>query len=827
LSDLNINYQTTESLSAHDGNTIIDAAMEVLNQIGRPLNEEEIFAKIVDRGLFNFNAKKPVSVLSVELNRYSENTTYSKPAATPLLRKIGEKTFFPINLDILEPEDWLIELEKSDADLFIAAGSYEIHSENSFISNLENLDAGVRKKLEVFRFKILSKELKNIDKLTQWIKILPSQIRTLPISSFYFPLRIQNVFAANSISKLDDLSEYSVVQIMRWPNFGKKSLHDMATILFDEIDNRIDDFANTETSDQKNYETSINPLNENEENTSVIELASKKPLKIHFKEALARLGNKERQVIQARTAVNGELLTLEAVGDSLGVTRERIRQIQKKYVAQIIETEYWDDCIALKIGQLLIDRKSPLFLEMLEIEDPWFAGFMDNYIHLASIIELFSENEIRIIKVSGRFVVTRITSDIWLECISYFRKQLKEKSKSSCWTRFDTNILIDSKLNENRCKELRSLVWNTFNDDLIFDGDSEDSILIGFGSSAETAINAVMTSAEKPLHYSEVAKRASEILGKEVDTRRAQAALQNLNFKLFGRGIYGDDKFNPIPANLCNSISLVVTEKLYDGPLKKQWHSNEILSMLRDGFSGLPSELNEYILNIILFKNEKLTYLNRMVWARSDSKQTPNDRVDMADAFTQILEKNGRPLKGSVIKEKLKSIRGVSEKLQLQPTERMIQIGPDYWGLIDRDIPGTKDSHEYKLNVIYDLLKERGKGIHVTELENYIDVGEYPSSHPSSYAIMNLAQRDERFYLAQSMYLGLSDWGEDTRRLNISQAVKKLVGNMSNPMSIEEIEFAIEDLIEMPLKGRVHALLYEEGAFYDQGRRLWFKDGKG
>jgi hypothetical protein len=370
-------------------------------------------------------------------------------------------------------------------------------------------------------------------------------------------------------------------------------------------------------------------------------------------------------------------------------------------------------------------------------------------------------------------------------------------------------------------------VWNTFNDDLIFDGDSEDSILIGFGSSAETAINAVMTSAEKPLHYSEVAKRASEILGKEVDTRRAQAALQNLNFKLFGRGIYGDDKFNPIPANLCNSISLVVTEKLYDGPLKKQWHSNEILSMLRDGFSGLPSELNEYILNIILFKNEKLTYLNRMVWARSDSKQTPNDRVDMADAFTQILEKNGRPLKGSVIKEKLKSIRGVSEKLQLQPTERMIQIGPDYWGLIDRDIPGTKDSHEYKLNVIYDLLKERGKGIHVTELENYIDVGEYPSSHPSSYAIMNLAQRDERFYLAQSMYLGLSDWGEDTRRLNISQAVKKLVGNMSNPMSIEEIEFAIEDLIEMPLKGRVHALLYEEGAFYDQGRRLWFKDGKG
>ena len=126
---------------------------------------------------------------------------------------------------------------------------------------------------------------------------------------------------------------------------------------------------------------------------------------------------------------------------------------------------------------------------------------------------------------------------------------------------------------------------------------------------------------------------------------------------------------------------------------------------MQSKYSALPEELDIYILNIILGNTVKLVYLNRLVWCRSDSNQSSYDRIDMADAFIRILEENGEPLKGKEIKERLAGIRGVSKNLQLQPTERMIQIGPDFWGLVERDIGGTQVENQIKLDKIFDHLQ--------------------------------------------------------------------------------------------------------------------------
>ena len=58
---------------------------------------------------------------------------------------------------------------------------------------------------------------------------------------------------------------------------------------------------------------------------------------------LARLSEKQREVVQRRFGLNGyEKATLEQVGDSIGVTRERVRQIQMdalKRLRRILEKE--------------------------------------------------------------------------------------------------------------------------------------------------------------------------------------------------------------------------------------------------------------------------------------------------------------------------------------------------------------------------------------------------------------------------------------------------------------------------------------------------------
>ncbi|MFT6030014.1 MAG: hypothetical protein ACI8O8_001757, partial [Oleiphilaceae bacterium] len=540
-----------------------------------------------------------------------------------------------------------------------------------------------------------------------------------------------------------------------------------------------------------------------------------------YKETLARLKDKDRKIMECRTGSNGPVMTLEAVGKAFEVTRERIRQIQKKYVERIIETEYWDDCIALKIGQLLIDRHGPLYIEMLEVEDDWFSGFMGNYAHLAAIIELFSENEIRVSKINGANIVTRIKADTWDQAVSNLRKSLKDKAAEGGWSREDIDMTFASILLANSASELLPLLWEQFEDTLQFDGDGAGAMLIGFGRSAEAAVSAVLSRAEKPLHYSEIADRATEIYGKEVSERLAHAASPKVGAKLYGPGIYGLQHHNPISERTCNNLRLIVSKMIQAGDIMKQWHCAEILTKLKEQFTSLPAELDHYILNIILEEVDNLTYLNRMVWARTDSGQSIDDRVDMADAFTKILEDNGAPLKSKELKGRLRSVRGVVENLQIQPSGNMIQVGPDYWGLIDRDIGGSELIHADKLNKLYSLLKDRQKGIHVSEVEGLIEVSDGSSELPSAYALLNLAQRDDRFHLGQSMFVSLAEWEGESRRLNISQAVRKLLTTMTEPMSTAEIHSRVEDLTEMTLGGTVTGILINEGAVYNQELKVW------
>jgi hypothetical protein len=816
-------FKTSTITAGQQGNEIAAAALVILNDAVVPLNKEEIFTRIIESGLYEFSDKKPVSVLAIELNRHVINTDSPIPADTPLFAKIGVDRFSSLANSSAELTGWVKQLSLVDPDFVSSVSSYGIHSEESYMTQVMNLPGQLRHQLELKRFKALLLEIEIADPI-QIIKIMPSSLIKSNISSLNFPVRILNVFGVNNINSLDDLLNLSVEDMLKWLNFGRRSVRDLCKSLLESVERLTEKYELVgSVTLSENISLVDSCIGKVTTDAYQIELASLLPLKAHFEKSLSELNDKQRQVIECRTGSTGIVMTLEAVGESLGVVRERVRQIQKQCVTKIIKTNFWSVCITLNIGQLLIDRSAPLYIEMLEIEDPWFEGFMGNYKHLAEIIEVFSENEIRIININGALVVSRIKLDVWVESVNHFRKSLNEKAKKGTWSRHDINATFKSALSDKGAPELVTLMWNEFEEALQFENESGEAKLLSFGVSAESVVKAVLLQAESPLHYKEVSVRASKLLGKPVDDRRALNVLMNQDAKLYGRGIYGLEKFNPISPQMCDNIRLVVENMMYEGQLMKQWHSSEILTMLQAKFSALPKELNNHILNIILQGSDRLTYIKRMVWARSDSKQSVNNRVDMADAFTQILEENGGPLKGKEIKDKLTAIRGVSTKLQLQPTDRMIQIGPDFWGLIERDIDGDHAENTRKLDVLYQKLCERKKGIHVSEVQRYVTVSDESDDLPSAYALLNLAQRDDRLHLGHSMVLGLTEWDGETRRLNISQAVRKLLGSMDEPMTTAEINARMEDLTEMPLSKSVTGKLLAEGAIYNHELKVWSK----
>jgi len=320
---------------------------------------------------------------------------------------------------------------------------------------------------------------------------------------------------------------------------------------------------------------------------------------------------------------------------------------------------------------------------MLEIEDPWFEGFIDDsYVYLGNVIQMFSENAIQVIKVQGRNVVTRITQKKWDKLFREIKSILKQKAEQKIWTHSDIIQYFESYLAEHSARELSPLLLEAVGEFLQFDGDSMNATLIAYGKTAESAIAAVLAQADTPLHYTELAKRATDILGKTVDDRRAHnAAAASKEVWLFDRGTYGLIEHCPVPESKRKSIRHIVEHMLYQGPINKQWHSKEIIEQLNNTFPAIPEELNPYILRMCIYESEKLTFLNRMVWARSDSGINPDERIDTSEAFIQILEEAGESLSGKELKNRLSEIRGVDENMQIHANERLIAVGTNVWGL--------------------------------------------------------------------------------------------------------------------------------------------------
>lgn len=661
--------------------TISLAAQQVLNDANNlPLNKEEIYALIIESDYYQFNTPKPVHVLDVTLNRETIGTEYSKAAKIPVYGKTNENRYFLLGDKAVGPKGWVHTLSTKNPDLYEKLHEFGIADEDGFIAIRQRLPVELCAVIDNERFLLLQTSINQHDP-HEILQIAPQWMLERHIAGLGFTVRIENALLGAGISKMSELAELTIDDLKRLPNMGKRSIDDICNAIFFKISTLTDDFHNSSNSNMPINE--VNSQNSPEiDSTYLANQVSLLPLRQHLDRTLDELDEVDRLILHGRLGYKGKVLTLEEIAKKLDVTRERIRQRQKKYVDKIIAKEHWDDVIGIRIGQLLLDRAEPIILEMLEIEDPWFEGFMDDgYVYLANVIQMFSENAIRVIEAQGRNVVTRINQKDWDSLLKNIKNNLRHKAEQKIWTRTDVELSYESNLAEFSAKELLPLLKEAVDEFLQFDGTVMNSVLIAYGRSAESAVAAVLAQAEGPLHFSEIASRATEILGRVVDDRRAHNAVAAKGVWLFDRGTYGLLDHCPLPESKRNSIRQIVEHLLYQGEINKQWHSKEIIEQLKQDFPAIPDELDPYVLRMCIEESEKINFLNRMVWARSDSGLNSEDRVEVTDAFIQILEEAGEPLSGRELKSRLSNIRGVDESMQIHPNERLVAVGPNTWGL--------------------------------------------------------------------------------------------------------------------------------------------------
>ena len=315
----------------------------------------------------------------------------------------------------------------------------------------------------------------------------------LPLGSVFRPLPYRD------LRRPRDLLSYDGGELLKLQNFGRKSLRDL-------------------------YDALLGALSEGPFDAEIMTTAaSLDSLLEDFDRSLSGLDDRERDVLLARMGLRRPVETLQEIGDRYHVTRERIRQIEARAVEKISKTAFWCDLLATKLEALLMGREFPLPVLGVEAVDAWFAGVGKSSSALRFILANLCGGRFSVVQIKDIEYVGRINEDEWIQTEREARRLLATGPEQG-WSEVHCQTLINSLLDESR-REFRPLLWQSASALCHFvDASDGARVLASYGHGADQVVEAVLRDSDTPLHYSEIADRARERSGREIDVRRAHNA---------------------------------------------------------------------------------------------------------------------------------------------------------------------------------------------------------------------------------------------------------------------------------------------------------------
>src|SRR5262245_6046550 len=89
---------------------------------------------------------------------------------------------------------------------------------------------------------------------------------------------------------------------------------------------------------------------------------------------LRRLCERDRLIALRRFGFEGPPVTLAELGHDLHVSRERVRQVEVQARSTLTLDPSLFLAIERRLKALLSRSRSPIYLDLLSVDDPWFGG---------------------------------------------------------------------------------------------------------------------------------------------------------------------------------------------------------------------------------------------------------------------------------------------------------------------------------------------------------------------------------------------------------------------------------------------------------------------
>ena len=398
-------------------------------------------------------------------------------------------------------------------------------------------------------------------------------------------------------------------------------------------------------------------------------------LLLWLERALASLDERSRKVLGKRLGLRSEPLTLVQIGDEMGLTRERVRQLEGYGFSALEAEATWFRELEEDLFQTLAARSWALSLLGAEEVDERLHGVGRRPSVLAYLLQKLGAQRIFLVSVSDVFYLLDLPQANWDKWLSQSRKHLRSVSWAG-WS-------------ESRCRDeviaakpevlaaTGELLWQVLREQFGFDALSTSLALVP--STVEQAVRQVLAEAAEPVHYLEVCERVDSLMDKGVRQKSILNVVSRTGI-LLGRGVYGLPRH--IRVNDAHRARVVesVEARMAKHESGRQWHAKELLEGLQMELGFVPG-LDQYVLDVLLRKSSQLKRLGRLVWQLDTTEATIQERINIQKAVVDILRVAASPMTTEAIYDRLVQRRGLGRHFQVQTSDEVQRLGQNLWGL--------------------------------------------------------------------------------------------------------------------------------------------------
>lgn len=715
-----------------------------------------------------------------------------------------------------EPAEWVADLQIGDPSLCDDLLQRGIFDEATYFAREKNLPLDARTRAGISRYKLLSGLSPDPGTIVEHLTCCPPWLLRVRVESLELTVRLRNVFNAHQLETVGSVAELGYSRILRLPNFGRGSAFAFGKLIWTHLLNGPPSLQGLDQTGNGSSAFTLSPA-KSKKQIPLLESARTAPATFvdELQSAIRALPDVQAEVLTSRVGILRNAETLQFVSDRLGVTRERVRQIQQSALGKIARSPGLAE-LSTRLAALLRGRDTPLLARGLSGLDPWFSGIDEYMGSFPELCEHLTRARFHVIDLGDVPVVTEITRSAWEKAKRSARALLLDRVGADL-TEMTARALTDSALTEQGI-ELREELWAAVTADALWNrGPGSERTLAGLRCSAEDVVVAILSSSESPLHFQEIATRATALSGQYAPRRLHHAAAEVAY--LFGRGIYGLKRHSPLSDDQLAIVRGEAESIILNGDPQRQWHADELAQELEERGVDFDGRLTKYVVNLALEDSQALSYLGRMVWGLKDAwVQESASRLDMRQAVIAVLEASGTPLSATEIKARIQFGRGVNEHFQIFPSGPLVRLGPALWGLSPRDLDPNRC--EPLLQDLTTALRQRARGLHLTEVEELLALPERSINADARAVVALGASRGIK--IDRGMHVYLEEWGE-SRRVSASDAVKRVLERLdATGATINEIHEAVNRLAERNVpRAIVSSVLQDSDAEWDSASGTW------